>query len=228
MSVKHFFITGTDTDAGKTFIAQSLLRCLNGAGHIAVGYKPISAGCEQTPEGLRNEDALILQQHSGIPLEYNEVNPIAFAPPVAPHLAAQEIGQLISLTQLQEGLTQLESYSPDVVLTEGAGGWRLPIDNNGTYLSAFAQANQMEVILVVGVKLGCLNHAMLTLEAIKHDGLTVKGWVANQIEPDMLYFQQNVDSLQAMLHAPCLGVVPRLSSPEACDTYLDIRPLVNT
>lgn len=208
---KSFFITGTDTDVGKTYVTRLLLQSFNQQSLQTAGFKPISAGCEQTAEGLRNEDALILQQASSVTLEYDLINPVAFEPPVAPHLAAEQLGVSVDMQTVNQAYSQIQALNPDITLVEGAGGWRLPL-GQGRYLSDFAIQHKLPVILVVGMRLGCLNHALLTAEAIRRDGLSIAGWVANHIDPDMDLQKQNIASLKALLDAPFLGVVPYAQS----------------
>jgi dethiobiotin synthetase len=227
---KHaFFVTGTDTEVGKTFITQGLLLAMDAAGLSTAAYKPVAAGCEQTNQGLRNEDALLLQAASNIALTYSEVNPIAFAEPVAPHLAAQNLAQNISLQAINYGFIHLQQKQTDVLMVEGAGGWRLPLGRNSIgvqqYLSDFAMQHKLPVIMVVGMRLGCLNHALLTAQAICFDGLQLVGWVANQINSEMPYLDENIQSLKEQLNAPFIGSVPKLDAPEKALEYLDLSSL---
>ncbi|MFA3792527.1 dethiobiotin synthase [Aliiglaciecola sp. SL4] len=219
------FITGTDTDAGKTVIASAILQLAANKGLSTIGFKPVSAGCMQTAEGLRNDDALALQKVSTKQLAYEQINPIAFADPVAPHLAAKRMDVTVDMQQINLAYQQLVNEKADLLLTEGAGGWRLPI-SEGVFLSDFAIQHKLPVVLVVGMKLGCLNHALLTYQAICVDGLQVIGWVANQIDDQMLYLQDNIDSLKALIPAPCLGVVPKLNNTEQAAEYLSIDGLL--
>jgi dethiobiotin synthetase len=236
LSVKRraFFVTGTDTEVGKTFVTEALLIALNEKGLLTAAYKPIAAGCELTPQGLRNEDALALQKHANIGLSYDEVNPIAFEAAIAPHLAAQDLNedttaQPISIDTVREGFIALLQKKPDVLIVEGAGGWRLPLgidfDGQPRYLSEFVVERNLAVILVVGMRLGCLNHAVLTAECIRNDGLKIAGWVANQIDPDMPFLDKNIDSLKTLIDAPFIGTVPRLNSPNDAGAYLDLSVL---
>ncbi len=198
------FITATDTDAGKTYISALLLR---GFAHLkvpAIGLKPIAAGVDS--DG-KNVDAKTLQQLSGIPLSYHEVNPVLFKAPVAPHLAATAAETAIDLRVLDAQLEQTSGFDAQVRLIEGAGGWLLPLNNN-TYLADWVLQQQLPVLLVVGMKLGCLNHAMLTARELQRSGAKVLGWVANCVDPEMLLLQENVADLQQRLPWPCLGVVP--------------------
>lgn len=224
--IKHqYFVTGTDTDAGKTFVCQAMLMAAQQKGLKTLAYKPVSAGCEETQAGLRNQDALLLQSAISESLSYEEVNPVAFKDPVAPHLAAANCATEISLDTLGTGLRHLQQKEADLLLVEGAGGWRLPLGNE-RFLSDLAIQHRLDVILVVGLKLGCINHALLTAEAITNDGLELSGWVANQIDPKMDYLVQNIDSLKSLLPAPLLGVIPRLSGPEQAVNMIDIDPLI--
>ena len=236
LSVKRraFFVTGTDTEVGKTFVSEAILILLNKKGLLTGGYKPIAAGCKLTAQGLRNEDALALQKHSSIDLGYDEVNPIAFEAAIAPHLAAQNLSedktaQPISIDTVREGFIALLQKKPDVLIVEGAGGWRLPlgIDFEGQprYLSEFVVETNLSVILVVGMRLGCLNHAVLTAECIRNDGLKIAGWIANQVDPDMSFLESNISSLQTLLDAPFIGTIPKVNTPEDAGAYLDLSVL---
>lgn len=233
LSVKRraFFVTGTDTEVGKTFVSEALLILLNKKGLLTAGYKPIAAGCVNTAAGLRSADAIALQKHSSIDLSYDEVNPIAFEAEIAPHLAAQDLSkdkaaQPISIDTVREGFNFLLQKKPDVLITEGAGGWRLPlgIDYEGQprYLSEFVVERNLSVILVVGMRVGCVNHAVLTAECIRNDGLKIAGWVANKIDPDMPMLAENIDSLKTLIDAPFIGTIPRLKSPSETGEYLDL------
>ncbi len=221
------FVTATDTDAGKTLVSRAILELAKDHGLSTLGYKPVSAGCELTPEGLRNEDALFLQQASTIDCPYEKVNPIAYADPVAPHLAAARVNQVITVEQLSSGMFDLQQYRPDLLLVEGAGGWRLPL-GKGSFLSDFVIQHKMPVIFVIGLKLGCLNHALLTYEALKSDGINVVGWVANLVDPEMRYLEQNITSLKDMIDAPCIGVIPFLDNTEDAKQFLHIDLLLNS
>lgn len=222
---KYYFVTGTDTEVGKTFISCALLHQAAQLGLTTAAYKPVAAGCETSIQGLRNEDALMLQQASTQPLAYQDVNPIALAPAVAPHLAARQVGSHIGLEVINTGYRQLKDKNADFTLVEGAGGWRLPLNDN-QYLSDFVVQQQLAVILVVGVKLGCLNHALLTAQAIRSDGLHIAGWVANQLDMSMPFRQDNIDDLKVRLKAPFLGQVPQLNKAQEAAPYLDLALLI--
>ena len=204
------FITGTDTDAGKTHVAVALLQGLKALGHRTVAQKPVAAGVNAA--GL-NTDALQLQQHATEALSYELVNPYCLDDAVAPHLAAAKAGLCIEPVVLTRHLQQLNHTNADIALVEGAGGWLLPLDGQST-MADWVTQQQLPVLLVVGMKLGCLNHALLTVREIEHSGLKLLGWVANCIDPDMAYQQENIRYLQQKLTAPCLGVLPYQSEPE--------------
>ena len=211
MAKKAFFITGTDTNVGKTLVAAALLIAAKKMGLSTAALKPIAAGCEKTEQGLRNSDALILQSVITQDLYYEQINPIALEAAIAPHIAAQQEKRIISVERLS-GFCRGVLHSANVTVVEGAGGWRVPINPSET-LADLAKNLQLPVILVVGIHLGCLNHALLTFEAIVRDGLQVSGWVANCIDADMPVLQENIESLRTRLPVPCLGVVPFLTEP---------------
>ncbi len=212
---QKFFITGTDTDAGKTLCTAGLLAAAKAKGMSTYGLKPIASGCEQTEQGLRNADALALMAQSTVELPYEEVNPMAFEPAIAPHVAALQKNQALSADRLVGQLRgTLMMNRADFVCIEGAGGWRVPL-NPREYLSAVPQSLKLPVILVVGMKLGCINHAMLTVEAIERDGLKLAGWIANRVDPDMSCYDENLMTLQTLINAPLLGQVPYLETPQA-------------
>ncbi|WP_413698680.1 dethiobiotin synthase [Psychromonas sp. KJ10-10] len=177
--------------------------------NLRLPINPLSAGCEQTINGLRNEDALILQNSSSIKVDYDLVNPIAFVEPIAPHIAAENINTAIDLDRVSQGLQVLQDKQADLLLVEGAGGWLLPI-NNGQVFSEWVIAQQLPVILVVGMKLGCLNHALLTYQNIINSGLKIAGWIANQVQPDMDFYEQNLTFLKQKIDAPMLAEIPHL------------------
>ena len=199
-----FFISATDTDAGKSYTAALLLQGLQQLSKRAVAVKPIAAG---TDENGKNGDALLLQQHSGIALPYEVINPICYQAPVAPHLAAISEQCPIDEAQLDQHLAQWRQLNADVLLIEGAGGWLLPLSDK-RYLADWVAQQQLPVILVVGMKLGCLNHAMLSVREIARSGCTLVGWVANCIDPDMALLAENIADLKTRISAPCLAVVP--------------------
>lgn len=204
---RAWFITGTDTGVGKTRVSVGLLRQAARQGLRTQAIKPVAAGCEPTAEGWRNDDALQLMAAMSTPLRYETVNPVALPEALAPHIAAAQAGQTLSLDTLVTHCRQRLQNDVDVTLIEGAGGWRVPLNAHET-LADLAIALQLPVILVVGLRLGCLNHALLTAEAIRHDGLPLAGWVANRLEPNLPACDAQIATLQARLHAPCLGQLP--------------------
>jgi len=208
-----YFITGTDTDVGKTICTKALLQAANEQGKSTLAYKPISAGCSRTEQGLRNDDALILQQNSSLKVDYAAVNPIAYQQPIAPHIAANETNQPINLKTVDQGLTFLQQQLPQCLFVEGAGGWHLPINKHQLF-SEWVVANEMPVILVVGLKLGCLNHALLTAQSIVQSGLNIAGWIANHLQAEMPYVQQNIGTLTDFINAPLLAEIPYLEDIE--------------
>ncbi len=225
--VKAFFVTGTDTDVGKTVITTGLLAAFNARGLSTAAIKPVAAGCEQTADGLRNDDALRLQRAMSLPLHYDEINPIALAPAIAPHIAAEQSGRRIQLAQLAGLCRGVLMRRADVTLIEGAGGWRVPL-NAREFLSGLAVELRLPVIMVVGMRLGCISHALLTAEAIARDGLTLAGWVANRCVADMDCYAENVATIRSNLRAPLLGEVPYLpgATPAMIADHLDCAPLV--
>ena len=209
-----YFITGTDTDVGKTTVAAGLLQAARAAGLSTAAGKPVASGCEVTPEGLRNADALALMAQCTLALSYEEVNPVAFEPAIAPHIAAREAGVALTVQALLTPMQRILRQRADYTLIEGAGGWRVPLSGQDS-LSDVAQGLDLPVILVVGVRLGCISHALLTAEAIAQDGLQLAGWVANIIDPHTARLEENLATLAERLPAPCLGRVPALTSPTA-------------
>ena len=198
-----WFITGTDTGVGKTRIAASLCYALAGRGISVAAMKPVASGCSVTAEGLRNDDALTLLAAMNVRARYSDVNPYAFAPAIAPHIAAQEAGVGIDFDVLDRAFERLRMQS-QAMIVEGAGGWLAPLDATRGFADLAAHW-QMDVILVVGMRLGCLNHALLTAESIERRGLRLCGWVANAIDPGFERPADNIASLQSRLRAPCLG-----------------------
>ncbi|MFZ6048401.1 dethiobiotin synthase [Pseudomonas sp. CR3202] len=221
-----YFVTGTDTEIGKTTIAAGLLCAARAKGLSTAAAKPVASGCEETAQGLRNSDALALLGECSLPLSYDEVNPLAFAPAIAPHLAAREAGVQLDVEALATPVRRMLAKEADFSLVEGAGGWRVPLAGAAS-LSDLPIALGLPVILVVGVRLGCINHALLTAEAILRDGLPLAGWVANVVDPQTSRLEENLATLVERLPAPCLGRVPRLATatPASVAQHLDLSPL---
>lgn len=197
------FVTATDTDAGKTYVAQALINAFIAENKKVAVYKPISAGCERINGVLVNDDAKLLQMQSNCQQTIEQVNPIAFEPAIAPHIAAAKEQREISLTSIEKGYEEICKLGADILICEGAGGWRLPL-GNGKFLSDFAQLTKQQVILVVNMKLGCLNHAVLTYQSIIADGLACVGWIAN-CQEDMPYLTENMAELTTLLPMPKLA-----------------------
>ncbi len=200
-----FFVTGTDTEVGKTWVSCRLLERAREAGLSCYGLKPVAAGCEETAEGWRNDDALQLMAASSVKLPYDTVNPVAFKAPIAPHIAAQQEGKVITLARLVGYVRgALSAHPADLILIEGAGGWRVPL-NDREMLSALAKELELPVIQVVGMKLGCISHALLTAEAIQKDGLRYAGTMANCFghmevqEENLLTLRQHLPGAFAIL-----------------------------
>lgn len=204
--MKTWFITGTDTDAGKTVVTAALLQTMASKGWVSAGYKPVASGARQRVEGLINQDALILQQSSNCDLPYSLINPITFAEPTAPHIASDVTGQPICFQLLSKNLHCLQKRV-ERLLVEGAGGWFTPLSKTRLF-SDWVIEEQLPVILVVGMKLGCINHALLTSLAIKQAGLPLAGWVANHLQPNQARKQEYLSYLQIKIAAPYLGAIP--------------------
>ena len=205
---KGVFVAGTDTDCGKTVVARGVVAALRSR-ELRVGVmKPVAAGAVSMPEGLRNQDALDLIAESGLDLPYATVNPCVYAPAIAPHVAAAQTGVPIRFAPLLDAFARIRQAS-DVVVVEGAGGWRVPLGPDGD-MADLAAALRLPVLLVVGLRLGCLNHALLTAESIERRGCRLAGWVGNVVDPAMAMPDENVATLRERLPAPCVGVVPRL------------------
>ena len=223
------FVTGTDTGVGKTVVAASLLCAARALGKSTAAMKPVASGCQEVAGQLRNDDALLLQRYCSIALTYEQINPVALRAAVAPHLAAALESRRLSVQRLT-GLAQAVFMErADVTVVEGAGGWRVPL-NQSEYLSDLPRILQLPVVLVVGVRLGCLNHALLTAEAIEADGLRLAGWVANHLSADMPMAADNIATLRDLMPAPCLGELPWAAdpSPESFSELLALDELLLT
>ena len=203
---RGIFVTGTDTGIGKTVVSLGLMQVLQDRGLRVAGMKPVASGCEQTPDGLRNDDALLLQQQSSVELDYARVNPYALEPAIAPHVAAQTAGVEINLDHIHESYQSL-AREVDYVVVEGVGGWRVPL-NPRQDVADLALLLGLDVSLVVGMRLGCLNHALLTAAAIENSGCRLTGWVANQLPPAMEALEANLNTLKAKLSVPLFGNIP--------------------
>lgn len=211
--MKHaVFVTGTDTDVGKTLISAALVYAGAQRGLTSVGLKPVAAGCRQEGGRLISGDVELLQAAASVQLAPELINPYAFEPPLAPHIAAKQAGQRIEFSVIAAAVKQARAQA-DFVVVEGVGGFRVPLGPD-LDTADLAQMLGLPLVLVVGMRLGCLNHALLTAEAIAARGLMLAGWVANGIDPDMAAQQENLHALQQRILAPCLGVVPYQSDPD--------------
>ena len=222
-----WFITGTDTEIGKTLVASAMLHALGAVGVKAAGMKPIAAGAVLRNGVLRNEDADQLAQAAGVALSPALATPYLLRTAAAPHVAARLEDIEIDARHVQQCFNHIVARA-EAVVVEGVGGFRVPL-SAGVDTADLAQQLGLPMILVVGLRLGCLNHALLTAEAIAARGLTLAGWVCNVVDPNMPHAQASVDALVKRLPAPLLGAVPRLPLPEAAYAapYIDFTQLPN-
>lgn len=218
-----FFITGTDTGVGKTTVSVQLIQQLKQHGVTTVGFKPVASGAERLAEGLRNEDALLLSRASSVAMDYEEVNPFCFEPAIAPHLAAARCHQQVSVTAIQRAYQTVENKA-DCVVVEGAGGWAVPLNASESFAD-LPSVLDLPVILVVGMKLGCINHAVLTEMAIRQAGCRFIGWIANEIDPHFAELEENVETLKNQLTTPFMGMMNHKSfnKKETNVNALDLR-----
>ena len=208
-NIPAWFVTGTDTGVGKTFVTCALLLALRAKGIKAVGMKPISAG---TDADGKNEDVEQLLAASGVDAPRDLVNPYLFAPAIAPHIAAEEDGRSIDIGHIVASFEALRGMA-DAVLVEGVGGFCVPLGPHSDTADLAARLG-LPVILIVGMRLGCINHALLSRQAIVGRGLQLSGWVANRIDPEMSHFEENLTALKERIAAPLLGVIPSHCTPE--------------
>jgi dethiobiotin synthetase len=223
MPGKGVFITGTDTGVGKTAYACALLQALRRKGHTVAAMKPVASGAGWRDGSLRNPDALALQQAAGGDQSYAQINRYCFAPAIAPHLAAAGAGVQIELPPLRVAYEQLRQQA-EIIVVEGVGGWLVPLNDRET-VADLAQVLQLPIVLVVGMRLGCLNHALLTAQAIEATGLRLAGWVANTIEPEMPALTENLATLGARLSAPLLDVIPYVHTSGDHEVMMSSLPL---
>lgn len=224
--IDRYFVTGTDTEVGKTVASTALLQAARALGRQTAGYKPVASGSEMTVDGLRNSDALALMHNSVLSLPYAQVNPYTFAEPTSPHIISEVEQRPIDAGVMSAGLRTLEQQA-DWVLVEGAGGWYTPLSPHFTFAD-WVVREQLPVILVVGMKLGCINHAVLTAKAIQQAGLRLAGWIANDIQPPGARHQPYLATLQRMIAAPMLGEIPWLGDAHSeadLGQYLDLSAL---
>ena len=223
--MQGYFVSGTDTGVGKTWITLGLMGALKNRFFTVAGMKPVASGCELTSAGLRNEDARLIQVQCSAMPRYEQVNPYAFEPGIAPHVAAAMAGIHIDLERIADCYREL-ARSVNTVVVEGVGGWRVPLNETQTLRDLVALL-QLPVILVVGIRLGCINHALLTAETIRRDGLKLAAWVANQVEADYSMPGATLDYLRRHIEAPLMGVVPCMTvlQPERIAACLRIEVL---
>ncbi|MDZ4098976.1 MAG: dethiobiotin synthase [Methylophilaceae bacterium] len=217
-----FFITGTDTGVGKTLIATALVHGFAQSGKRVIGMKPVAAGAALQDGQVLNDDVVQLIAASNVEAPLSLINPYVFEPPVAPHIAAAQAGISMRIPKLKSDFESLNDAA-DVVVVEGAGGFLVPL-NDSEDMADLAVALGLPIILVVGMRLGCLNHALLTVAAIAARDLRLAGWIANRIDPQMTNFSENLESLRQRITAPCLGVVPYSSSMDfrQVSAYLEL------
>lgn len=231
--MRGVFLTGTDTGCGKTHVATALIEALRGRGCDVAGFKPVAAGATIRDGELQNDDALALRRASDPSLSYAQVNPYCLAEPVSPHLAAAAAGVRISPHVIATRLHHI-GRRRDLVIVEGAGGWYVPLGPN-LDIAGLVRHLHLPVILVVGLRLGCLNHAQLSERAILASGAALLGWVASQVDPQMARLGENLDTLRARLDSPCLGVLPHPASahgdkhavPFDLDAIVDVWPITD-
>jgi dethiobiotin synthetase len=205
----NYFVTGTDTGVGKTLVSCALLHAFAARGRSVVGMKPVAAGCDDD----MHEDVRQLRAASNMLAGLGQINPYSFVQPVAPHLAARFAGVRINLERILEAYSELDAQA-DMVIVEGAGGFRVPLNDDEDGADMVQRMN-IPVVLVVGMRLGCLNHALLTVESVAARGLTLAGWVANVVDADMAMLDENVAALERRIAAPLLGIVPHQAQPDA-------------
>jgi len=235
--MKRFFVAGTDTNVGKTLVSVALLEAAKAKGLKTTALKPVAAGCERglsEPDAtlpvtqLLNKDALDLQDAITEALPYSILNPIALEPAIAPHIAALQQSSVLGAERIYQSCQPALSTASDFMLIEGAGGWRVPLNDKQT-MADLAVMFACPVVLVVGMRLGCINHGLLSAEAIANDGLTVAGWVANQVDPVMSVVDENIETLTQRFPFPLLGHIPFLSKPSGIEAsrFLDIDKLLD-
>ena len=217
-----WLVTGTDTGVGKTVVSCALLHRLRQTGMRAVGMKPVASGCTRAAQGLVNEDIEALLQAGDPEATRDEVGMYRFEPPIAPHIAAARAGVEIDIAATAARHRAL-AHRYDAVVVEGAGGWLVPLGASSVFAD-LARALALPVVLVVGIRLGCINHALLTVESIACSGPRLAGWVANVIDPHMTFMDENLDTLRTRIDAPLLGVVEHRVPPDPAHIALELPP----
>ncbi|AZL16079.1 dethiobiotin synthase [Rickettsiales endosymbiont of Stachyamoeba lipophora] len=217
-----FFITGTDTNIGKTYISIGLIKKFQQSGFRTLGLKPIASGGKIIDGKIYNEDALCLQKHSSKNLDYDLINPFCFLPPISPNIAAERVKLKLTVEDIYQKIYPTINGNYEVYIVEGVGGWKVPLNDQETLADLVYKLN-IPIILVIGIRLGCINHSILTYESILNKNLMLKGWVANCLGPTNLENDANIETLKQYIKAPCLGVVGLNQQPEE---MLDITPLL--
>jgi len=220
--VQGVFITGTDTGIGKTWATLGLMRAWRERGVSVAGMKPVATGCDQTAAGLRNTDALLIRSEASREVDYAKVNPYAFQPPAAPLFAARAAGISIDAEPIRAAWRELSAWA-DRVVVEGVGGWRMTLDRD-LELAGVVRELGWPVILVVGMRLGCINHARLTVEAVQDDGVVVCGWIASCVDPGYGQAEETIALLTEQLPAPLLGVIPHLDRLDIGRIAANLQP----
>lgn len=206
--MKKYFLTGTDTNVGKTIICCAILEAGKNKGYKTAGYKPIASGGKKFSFGLRSSDAILLKKYSSIDLEYSEVNPINFSQATSPNIASEITGKSIDLKIVTKGLEKLKKKC-NFIIIEGIGGWYTPISTKNT-IADWVISEKLPVILVVGLKLGCINHTLLTINAIKQSSLSLVGWIANRLTLNDPYQEYYLSTLKKITNVPIIGSIPYL------------------
>jgi dethiobiotin synthetase len=201
---KGYFITGTDTNVGKTWVTIALMRYFKSRGQSVVGMKPVASGCSMQDGRLKNEDALLIQQNASVPIDYDLINPYAYELPVSPHIAG--VKDPVDLQRLAAKFELLKNMA-DIIIVEGAGGWYAPL-NDREAISDLARALALPVIIVVAIRLGCINHARLTYQAVKQSGVNCAGWIAVCTDRELLCRDENIQTIKNAVDAPLLGLLP--------------------
>ena len=226
-----FFITGTDTDAGKTFASSALIRALVKGGLSVAGLKPMASGFDLVDGQWVNSDVDALTKASNVELPSEQVNRYAFKPAIAPHIAAQQSGVSLDFDLISDDVEFAQSQT-DMVVVEGVGGWHVPLSAIGEKpvqdIQSLAVRLKLPVIMVVGLRLGCLNHAVLTANAIERSGLELVGWVANHVDTDFACLDENLSSLDNLINAPRLFDIPHVAKGVVEGAKLDIGPIVKS
>ncbi|MFT5692587.1 MAG: dethiobiotin synthetase [Oceanicoccus sp.] len=228
MARHKFFIAGSEAGVGKTLIASAILVAARDKGWSTVAMKPVATGCRQTVSGTRSDDALLLQELMSVSMPYEQVNPVALEPSAAPHIAAGLLGKRLLVSQLVGFCRGILMQSVDLAVIEGSGGWRELLNVRET-LAGVPKELRLPVIFVIAINRNCVNHAMLTVEAIARDGVSLAGWVANDLSGDTIAHQEIVATLKSLIHAPCLGDIPFLTSPTAEEAaiHLELGHVIN-